>query len=281
MLSLYRFFKVVKSSAKAGLLCCLVLISFAAAHADVDDYESVDTPRFTLFIEAQEKNSLVTPALFKEDITKSSIDELNKTYDELSRIFQTAPQKKVILRFLSPEEFRRQTGSPSWTSAMYFQNEITIPIDPSGLIDEIEIRRALRHEYVHAVIAELSDSKCPAWLDEGLAQLIEGKPNPLLGPALRNWMPDNEALPLSWLNYGFTTLDSSIVPVAYAQSLFAARTIVNTLGFTAIRNYLFALRQGVNEEEAFSRAFHSSKSDFENKLTVLMKRWVDSELEHP
>src|SRR5690606_26447433 len=118
---------------------------------------------------------------------------------------------KVVLRFLPPEEFRRQTGAPEWTSAMYFRDEITIPLTKSTAWERDELDRALRHEYVHAVIAELSEYRCPAWLDEGVAQLLEGQVNPLLGPALRRWIALNPAIPLDWLQNGFTTLDSGYV----------------------------------------------------------------------
>ena len=239
------------------------------------------TPRFTLHID-DGRPVLTEKVELVKNIVDSSLAILDGTYEELSRIFMTKPQKKVILRFLSPEDFRKKTGAPSWTSAMYFRGEITIPVPVDGQTNFLDLKRAVRHEYVHAVISELSGQRCPAWLDEGVAQLLEGKINPLLGPALRKWVEDSdEAIPLNWLENGFTTLSNDMVPAAYAQSLFATRTIVNRLGFKAIRNYLRLLKHGVSESVAFRLAFKQRKSEFESQLALQMQRWADSNQKTP
>ena len=263
------------------LACLLALISFPqAAHSEDKNSVTFDTARFTLHFESTERNQQIG-GLSRENIAKISLDTLNSTAEELSRIFQAKPHKKVVLRFLSPKEFRRQTGAPSWTSAMYFRDEITIPLSNREGVDVTELRRALRHEYVHAFIAELSDYNCPAWLDEGIAQLLEGQPNPLLGPALRKWVNNNSAIPLSMLKNGFTTMSKAYVPAAYAQSLFATRKIVHRLGFSSITLYLKQLGAKASENAAFVKAFGQKKAEFENELTREMRLWAKSNQLHP
>lgn len=262
--------------------CIAVWLAFSAvgnATAETT-YTTYNTPRFTLHIDRSGPVP-VSAAPSRERLAEESIKILNKTYEELRRIFNAAPKQQVVLRFLSPKEFQRQTGAPSWTSAMYYRDEITIPLSESTGIDMVELERALRHEYVHAFIAQLSHYRCPAWLDEGIAQLIEGEPNPLLGPALRRWVVFNDPIPLDWLKNGFTTLDSKIVPAAYAESLFATRRIVNTLGFQAIVKYLNLLANGQDEDVAFEKAFERSKREFERELAVQMRLWARSSHEHP
>lgn len=245
-----------------------------------ESYTTFDTPRFILHI-GRPAEKRTGEEIEIRTIASNSITVLNETFEELSRIFQAQPQKKVVLRFLSPKEFRKQTGAPSWTSAMYFRDEITIPLTKKTGMDSEELRRALRHEYVHAFIAELSDYRCPAWLDEGVAQLLEGQPNPLLGPALRDWIRSNPALPLDWLRNGFTTLDAEFVPAAYAQSLFATRKLVQELGLSAVTKYLALLHAKVPEEEAFRQAFGRTKAEFERELTPQIRRWARSNRKHP
>ncbi|MCB0325137.1 MAG: hypothetical protein KDD69_16245 [Bdellovibrionales bacterium] len=242
------------------------------------DYTTYTTPRFTLYIGSDSKPSEPINA---DEVAEQSLKILNTTYEELSRIFRTQPKRKVVLRFLSPTEFRRQTGAPEWTSAMYFRDEITIPLTKANAWERDELHRALRHEYVHAVIAELSDYRCPAWLDEGVAQLLEGQINPLLGPALRRWVGLNPAIPLEWLQNGFTTLESAYVPAAYAQSLFATRKLIQQHGFQSVTNYLADLRKGVVERKAFERSFYRPKAQFERELTREMRRWAASREVNP
>lgn len=265
------------------LLVAAVVFSFAILAPErsrADQYDTYHTPRFTLqFGETGGHGG--HRHHFHQNILKSSVSELDKTYEELSRIFDFLPQQKVTLKFLSPTEFTKATGAPGWTSAMYYQDEITIPLSPEKGTNITELKRALRHEYVHAVIAEISSYRCPAWLDEGIAQLIEGGANPLLGPALRKWIAANDAMPLNWLQDGFTTLDSDMVPAAYAQSLFATRSLVNSHGFSAVKKYLENLKAGTAEENAFVNAFGRTKPVFEKQLTRQMRLWASSSQPHP
>jgi len=238
-------------------------------------FESIQTPNFRLFVE---KNSSEEQA---KNLAARSAAMLNETLEELSRVFKFRPEKQVVLRLVSQEEYQRLTGSPDWTSAMYINGVITIPLSKNHTISEKQLQKTIRHEYIHAFIDELSGGNCPAWMDEGLAQLLEGKPNKLLGPALRSWIKHSEALPLAWLRDGFTGLDSAVVPAAYAQSLFAARSLVNTHGFEAVRDYLSLLSKGLLPDEAFHLAFNGQQEHFEERLTPQMKRWAASGNIHP
>ena len=236
--------------------------------------KTISTPRFTLHISADPQNSSGEPEEVVDSIASESIAILNQNYEELSRIFAMEPSRRVVLRFMSPDEFHRQTGAPKWTSAMYFRGEITVPIQTGKGTNRQQLQRALRHEYVHAVIAELSRNKAPAWIDEGLAQLLEGRPNPILGPSLRRWLSEDNPMPLEWLDSGFTTLEDGVVPAAYAQSLFATRTIVNKYGFDAVRKYLTLLSEGENSAAAFEFAFGLPQERFEQQLAQQLLRWA-------
>lgn len=263
-----------------SVLFLAVLLHIGAPRAVAErsgEVTAIDTARFTLYFgspagktQGDEKPENV------RDVADRALDVLDETMNEFTRVFRSEPTQKVVLRFLTPDEFRRQTGAPAWTSAMFYRGEITIPLPKGRAINTIELKRALRHELVHAVVAEISNYKCPAWLDEGVAQLLEGQPNPLLGPALRKWIHENEAMPLAWLQNGFTTLDPSIVPAAYAQSLFSTRVLVDELGFESVVAYLQLLRAGTSDDEAFTVAFGRSPREFHRQITRDMREWATS-----
>ena len=261
------------------LLASIISFCPQTSCAEPTVFQTLNTPRFTLHFESSGVHD--TQHLDVDNLATESINLLNENFEELSRIFDYQPRHKVVLRFLSPDEFHKYTGSPSWTSAMFFNGEITIPIDKTQKVRLHILKRALRHEYVHAVIAEMSKNKCPAWLDEGIAQLIEGHPNSLLGPALRNWISEDSPLPLAWLDNGFTTLDDQVVPAAYAQSLFATRTLVNSHGMSSLKNYLTLLANDNDNETAFKLAFGKSIEEFEKQLGPQIRRWAASANPHP
>ncbi len=257
------------------VLFSTILLAYPGQENTIADQRaSYQSPRFILYFgkETKEQNTILT----EKQIADFALATLNSTFEEYSNLFNRTPIKKVTLRFLSPAEFKKYTGAPAWTSAMYFNNEITIPLNPKKGINLSELGRALRHEYAHAVIAEISDGKCPAWLDEGVAQYLEGRINGLLGPSLRKWISSNDAMPLSWLQNGFTLLKEDIVPAAYAQSLFSTRKIIRTHGFEGIGNYFTSLRNGQSERESFEENFKQDQKTFVRTLSKDIRQWARS-----
>lgn len=253
----------------------LFYLALPLAAQETPNYKKLSTARFTLYIE-QNGIAQVYEQISEEELSKVALNLLDDIYEEISRIIKVAPQEKVVLRFLSPEEFRKQTGAPSWTNAMFFRGEIIMPFSKEQSLDIAELREAIRHEYTHALLAEASSYRIPAWLDEGIAQMIEGKQNPVLAPALRTLSKKEHLINFKNLQDGFVNLNDEIVPAAYAQSLFAAKSIVNRYGFKKIANYLAQLKLGASQDKAFSLAFGQTQSLFEKQLTKQVKRWAGS-----
>ena len=260
-----------------GFLCISLL--FTSQPALAAPFDTVSTPRFTLYIQQSLRTD--TQLVNTADIASQSLSLLEQNYDELARIFNVQPTNRVVLRFLSPAEFHRHTGAPTWTSAMFFRGEISIPVETDKPWSAQQLSRALRHEYVHAVVAEISGGKCPAWVDEGLAQVIEGRPNTILGPALRAWLENDDPLPMNWLDGGFTTLNDDLVPVAYAQSYFATKSLINQKGFGAVSRYLQLLKAGSPADNGFQAAFGESLHKFESDIAEQLERWRVSDLRDP
>lgn len=263
-----------------GFLTTLSVFLFSPAYA-AESRENQSEPRFILYFGTEKKTEPDQNGIQGTDLAEDALETLKSTSEEFQRIFGIAQKNKVVLRFLSPNDFRRVTKAPEWTSAMFYRGEISIPLNPKHGLNSVELHRALRHEYVHAVIAEITNYRSPAWIDEGVAQLLEGQINPLLGPALRSWIKTNDAMSLKTLENGFTTLPAELVPAAYAESLFATRTLIHQYGFPAAVKFLVALGTGKNEQESFELAFDEPEAGFEQKLTDQIRRWADSDQVNP
>lgn len=175
-------------------------------------------------------------------------------------------RRPAQLRLLTRAAFRERTGAP-WATAMFSGGQILIPAGPALLEDEQEFKRTIVHEYTHAVVAQLSDYRCPAWLDEGLAQLLEGGERPDLERALRTWLKRRPLIPLAELRSGFLKMPAAEAKVAYAQSFFAARVLIDECGFPAVRRYLAALK--ADQPDAFEGSFGLSIAVLEQKVAAL------------
>ena len=216
--------------------------------------------------------TLISPRSW-EDTAKELGRTLQKTHQRFTQLFGKIPPRNTSIRLMQAKDFYERTGAPSWTNALYYRNEIMLPIATNTATEFDELVRAVKHEYTHAIIHGLSDGRCPGWLDEGLAQWAEGSENPALQPALHQWLDRNAPVALTLLRGGFTRLHSDMVPAAYAQSLFASNLLVSTYGFDAIKIYLSALRRKMSHRKAFKYSFGISNSGFERHLENVLTQW--------
>jgi len=201
------------------------------------------------------------------------VSALKAVHHELSGMFGPIPAFKTSIRLTDQDSFHRSTGAPTWTNALYYRGQILIPLSLTEDPDIDNVRRSVRHEYTHAVINALSAGRAPGWLDEGIAQWIEGEENPALRPALARWLQDNDPVPLSLMQGGFTKMSADMVPAAYAQSLFSATVVINTFGFGDIRTYLESLKQGMDKDAAFAYGFSLDTASFERRLGRTLRSW--------
>ena len=47
-----------------------------------------------------------------------------------------------------------------------------------------ELARVLKHELTHSFVGQKTDGRCPVWLQEGIAQYMEGKRSRAMPPRL-------------------------------------------------------------------------------------------------
>ena len=224
------------------------------------------------------KLNLVFPQ--KWDLLANSLqNDLKETHTSLSKAFGELPKFSSSVRLMEEDMFYLSTGAPSWTNALYYKGQILIPVPENENFDYENIKRSLKHEFMHAVINAMSDGKCPGWLDEGLAQWVEGSENPALQPALHRYLKKNPPVPLSLLQNGFTKLETKMVPAAYAQSLYATHTLINTYGLDAVGQFLRHLKKDSNKPRVFQAKFSISEQVFESMLGNSLKEWT-ADIEH-
>ncbi len=200
-------------------------------------------------------------------------DTLESLHRRFHSLFGEIPAQEVTVRLLDDESFYRTTGAPRWTNALFYRGEILLPIATKGKVDHEDLLRAVRHEYAHALVNALTGSRCPGWIDEGLAQWAEGETNPALYPALASWLKRREPVPFSLLQGGFTRLETTMVPAAYAQSLFTVNLMLDSFGVAKFKSYFETLRQGVERSEAFSKSFGHQEAKFEQGLAETLDEW--------
>jgi hypothetical protein len=113
--------------------------------------------------------------------------------------------------------------------------------------------------------------RCPQWLNEGIAQLME--PRPLArGPQLAQLFQLQREVPLNYLEGGFTSLSAVEASLAYDESLAATLYIRDHYGMSDLLRILERLGHGESSEAALRSTIHCDYRQLQDELTADLVR---------
>ena len=192
------------------------------------------------------------------------IAALESDYDDLVRDLGTPPRDNILVTLYTEQAFFDVTHAPSWTGALN-DGKLRIPI--SGLSSVTPaLARVLKHELAHSFINQLSAGRCPPWLHEGIAQLLEPKSLGSDGRQLALLFKSQRYIPLNVLEGSFMRFSGIEAYVAYAESLAAVSYINDSYGLGDIQRILQSLSQGSSTEAALRATIHSDYGQLETDV---------------
>jgi tetratricopeptide (TPR) repeat protein len=190
---------------------------------------------------------------------------LESDYDDLARDLGTPPHDNILVTLYTEQAFFDVTRAPLWSGALN-DGKLRIPI--SGLSSLTpELARVLKHELAHSFINQLSAGRCPPWLHEGIAQLLEPRTLSGDGRQLAQLFKAQHNIPLNLLEGSFTRLSSGEAYVAYAESLAAVSYINDSYGMSDLQRILQRLSEGSSTEAALRAIIHSDYGQLETELS--------------
>ncbi|MEZ0230772.1 MAG: tetratricopeptide repeat protein, partial [Planctomycetota bacterium] len=99
---------------------------------------------------------------------------LEQAYKDVGYDLGRYPTGETAVVVYPKKSFRAVTGSHGWVAALY-DGKIRVPGEGIDAANAVEVKRVLTHEYTHALIRSIAGGHVPAWLHEGIAQLMEGR----------------------------------------------------------------------------------------------------------
>ncbi len=183
---------------------------------------------------------------------------LDRHYATLVRTFDHQPTEPIPVILLSRESYYTETGAPAWSGGRYdsFDGRVRLPI--GGLTASLtsEIDSTLLHELTHAFVADVSRGVATREIQEGLAQLLEGK-------RVEDLLSDAE---LAALAEGRIRGAGGF----YLASLSFTQHLVAQRGQGGINDLLVAMAETGNANAAFERVYgrslESLRRDWETRL---------------
>jgi tetratricopeptide (TPR) repeat protein len=224
-----------------------------------ESYREGETVHFAL-----KYNGSATP-----DLAHGILHVLEDDFRDLESQLDFTPPEPIGVILYTEQSFADITRAPSWAGAI---NDGRIRIPVQGLTSVTsDLARVLKHELTHSFIGQKSHNRAPTWLQEGTAQYMEGRRSAdsagaLLNAASQGSVPTLASLEGSWLN-----LSGGSASIAYAWSLAAVESIIQTGGVSDISRLLDDIATAPSTEAALRDSLHSDYADLQQQTITLLR----------
>jgi len=197
------------------------------------------------------------------------LSALEQAYADLVQDFGSGPVEKVVVVVYAERDFQASTQAPAWADGL-FDGKVRVPARGiTGVTPEL--LSVLKHEMAHSFVHFRARGRAPTWLQEGLAQLEEGKTSAPFASALTDAYVARGTFALRGLEGGFTGLSAPQARGGYAISLAAAEMLKDTRGFGAIAHFLDLLGDGSPVEDAMRETLRADYARLESDLADWLK----------
>ena len=229
--------------------------------AEESSYREGETAHFTL-----KYYGGAAPAL-----ARGILRTLEDHFSALESELDYTPPEQIGVILYTGQAFADITRAPGWVGAL---NDGRIRVPVQGL-DSVtpDLSRVLKHELTHSFVQQKTRGRCPVWLQEGVAQWMEGRRSRDAAAALvqlydrEHRMPSLGSLEGSWMG-----LSGDAAVFAYAWALAAVETIVETQGRSDLERLLDQVAVMPSTEAALKESLRSDYSDLEQQTIAYLRR---------
>jgi len=204
------------------------------------------------------------------ELARGVLHALEEDFRDLEAQLDYTPPEPISVILYTNQAFGDITRAPGWVSAL---NDGRLRIPVQGLTEVTpELARVLRHELTHTFVGEKSHGHAPVWLQEGIAQWMEGRrSNSMAGPLLQvagqGMAPQLGTLEGSWMN-----LSGDEAAFAYAWALAVVEAMIDAGGIGDINRVLDRIAVTPSTAAAVREALHQSYDDLMQQTVAYLKR---------
>jgi hypothetical protein len=225
-----------------------------------ENYRENESSHFTLRYSGEAEPGLAREVLRALEMHFSAIEsELNYT-----------PPEPIGVILYTQQAFADITRAPGWAGAL---NDGRIRVPVQGLTQLTpELSRVLKHELTHSFVRQKTHAAAPTWLQEGLAQWMEGKRSGGNAAVLLQVYDAKQAMSLGDLEGSWLRLPGEAAAYAYAWALANTEYIVQADGMTDVERILDRLAAGSTTEAAAREVLHSDYADLMQSTAQYLRK---------
>jgi len=214
-------------------------------------------------------------------LARDVLRTLEKHFSLIESELNFTPPESIGVILYTQDAFSDITKAPAWAGAVN-DGRIRVPVQGLESVDS-ELSRVLKHELTHSFIAQKTRSACmglkascanraPTWIQEGLAQWMEGQRSGGDAPVLVQIYSAGHAIPLSHLEGSWMSMSGDAARYAYSWGLANIEYIVQADGMGDIERILDRIGAGMATEAALKEVLHSDYDDLMQSTTEYLKK---------
>ena len=204
-----------------------------------------------------------------EAVGASALRALNAAYAEYATRLGFRPDQTIDVAFEAGKSVQ-DPRAPAWAAGWSADGTIQVPAQGLDKADPAFVR-VLRHELAHSFVTWRTGNNCPTWLQEGIAQWLEGGDPARNDPGLAPLARAGELPGLVSLEGPFHVLPEAQAQVAYAASLSAVAHVLKKRGEPGVVRLISALGDKLPSEEALPVALALSYPELQASWTEALK----------
>ncbi len=209
-----------------------------------ENYKENESTHFTLRYSGEAEPGLAHDVLRTLEGHFSAIEsELNFT-----------PPDSIGIILYTQQAFADITRAPGWAGAL---NDGRIRVPVQGLTSMTpELSRVLKHELTHSFIQQKTRGRAPTWIQEGMAQWMEGKRSKENAAELVQIYDERHGAPLAAFEGSWMNLHTDDAAYAYAWALANVEYLVQANGMVDMQRILDRIAAGSSTEAAIYEVLH-------------------------
>jgi tetratricopeptide (TPR) repeat protein len=228
--------------------------------AEEESYRQGETLHFAL-----KYNGAATP-----ELARAILRVLEDEFRDLESQLDYTPREQIAVILYTGDAFADITRAPGWVGALN-DGRIRVPVQGLSGVNS-DLARVLKHELTHSFVGQKSHGRAPTWLQEGVAQFMEGRRSgsaaaALVEAASMAQPPRLEMFEGSWMN-----LSGDQAAFAYAYALAAVESIVQSGGMSDISRLLDRITSASSMNGALREALHCDYADLDQQTVAYLRK---------
>jgi hypothetical protein len=203
------------------------------------------------------------------DLAREILHVLENHFRDLESQLDYTPPERIGVILYTNEAFADITRAPGWAGAI---NDGRIRVPVQGLTSVTsDLSRVLKHELTHSFVGQKTRGRAPTWLQEGLAQWMEGRRSRDAASALVQISDKKAAEPFAQMEGSWMGLSGDSATYSYAWSLAAVESIIREGGMSDIEKLLDHIATEPSTELALQDSLRMSYADLAQQTTSYLR----------